>query len=152
MATGSYSARLGLSPFFGRKRAVEIPLVTGATTNLQDSWTFALNFHQRLVGKRERTFASGRLFLPSGDIIQFPERATRYTKTGYTLSFFGGTNITANPPVRNRRASIGIKRMGLTKQGGGWTATNGVINYRFFGQGGTGNVVEFVPSGGTNGP
>ena len=144
MATGSYSAKLGLTPFLGRKRAVEIPLVVGAATNLQDSWTFAMNLHRRMVGKRERTFASGRLTLPSGDTIQFPERSAHYTKSGYTLSFFGGTNITANPPVRNRRAVIGIKRMGLAQDEGGWTATNGVIAYRFYGQAGSGSVLSFL--------
>jgi len=142
-STGSFSGKLGDAPFSGRKRQLQIPLLTEAGANIHDSWTLALNFRRKTVGKTERTVASAQLALPSGATIQFPERPARYSKSGYTLSFVGGTNITANPPVRNHRASIGIRRMGLTQQGESWTVTSGTIRYSFLGQAGTGDLAAF---------
>jgi hypothetical protein len=142
-STGSFSGKLGDAPFSGRKRPLQIPLLTEAGANIHDSWTLALKFSRKTVGKTERTFASAQLALPSGATIQFPERPARYLKSGYTLSFVGGTNVTANPPVRNHRASIGIRRLGLTQQGESWTVTSGTIRYSFLGQAGTGDLAAF---------
>jgi len=144
-ATGSYSGKLGDTPFSGRKLPLQIPFLADAGTNIHDSWTLSLNLHPKTVGKTTRTFVSAQLVLPSGNTIEFPDRPARYTKMGYTLSFVGGTNITANPPVRNHRASIGIRTMSGTQQGNSFVATSGTIRYHFLGQAGTANLLDFVP-------
>jgi hypothetical protein len=144
--TGSYAGKLSDAALSGRKALLQIPVLADSATNIHDGWTLNLDIHSKTVGKAQRTFVTAQLALPSGDTIAFPERPARYTKTGYTLSFVGGTNITANPPVRNHRASIGILAMSVSQGTNGLVATSGTIRYRFLGQAGTANLVDFMPT------
>ena len=144
--TGSYAGKLGDTPFSGRRSLIQIPVIADAATNIHDGWALGLDIHSKTVGKAQRTYVTAQLVLPSGDTIAFPERPARYTKTGYTLSFVGGTNITANPPVRNRRASVGIRSMALSQGTNSLVATSGTIGYHFLGQSGTANLVDFSPT------
>lgn len=144
--TGSYAGKLGETPFSGRKALLQIPVLADSAANIHDGWSVGLDIHSKTIGKTQRTFVTAQLFLPSGDTIAFPERPAHYTKTGYTFSFVGGTNITANPPVRNHRASIGIRTMSMGQGGNGFVPTSGTIRYHFLGQGGTANLVDFMPA------
>jgi hypothetical protein len=49
-----------------------------------------------------------------------------------------------NPATIDRRSSISIKRLLFSQQGADWQPTNGVITYKFLGQKGTGNLLDFV--------
>jgi hypothetical protein len=112
---------------------------------LKTDWTLQLD----ITGKQDargKTYivASSQLVLPNGDTIVFPEKRTSYsTKNGYSLSFKGGTNNTVIPPRVDKKTSILIKGMTLTKQGNVWQPTAGSITYKFFGQQGSGNLLDF---------
>jgi hypothetical protein len=43
----------------------------------------------------------------------------------------------------DKKTSILIKGMTLTKQGNVWQPTAGTITYKFFGQQGSGNLLDF---------
>jgi hypothetical protein len=69
----------------------------------------------------------------------------RYSaKRGYSLSFTRGTNVTLNPAKIDKKSSISIKRLLFSQQGTDWQPTNGVLTYKFLGQKGTGNLLDFL--------
>jgi hypothetical protein len=88
--------------------------------------------------------ASAQLVLPNGETIVFPQKRTAYNKkTGYTVLFTRGTNTTAQKI--DTKTSISIKGMTLVMGGTGWQPAGGTLTYQFFGQKGTGNLMEFIP-------
>jgi len=143
--TASYSGKIGGVPFSDRNVPFQVDAPLGTVGNLKKDWTLQLD----ITGKQDakgKTYivASSQLVLPNGDTIVFPEKKTRYsTKSGYALSFKGGTNVTVNPPKVDKKTSILIKGMTLTKQGNVWQPTAGTITYKFFGQQGSGNLLDF---------
>jgi hypothetical protein len=143
--TAGYSGKIGGVPFSDRNLPFQADAPQGTVGNLKKDWTLQLD----IIGKQDargRTYivASAQLVLPNGDTIVFPEKTTHYsTKTGYSLSFKGGTNNTAIPPRVDKKTSILIKGMTLTKQGNVWQPTAGTITYKFFGQQGSGNLLDF---------
>jgi hypothetical protein len=83
--------------------------------------------------------------LPSGETIVYPERPARYsTRTGYSLTFHRGTNITVQPNLTDKKSTISIKGMKLTKTGTTWDPTAGKIRYQFLGQKGVANLMDSV--------
>ncbi|MGZ3524123.1 MAG: hypothetical protein ACXU9L_04960 [Thermodesulfobacteriota bacterium] len=144
--TGSYRAKVGDVPVTGKNVPIQVAAPPGAVGNLKKDWTLQLD----ITGKQDargKTYivASSQLVLPNGETIVFPERRTRYsTKTGYSLSFTGGTNVSVNPQKVDRRTSILIKGMTLVKQSNVWQPTGGTITYKFFGQRGSGNLLDFI--------
>ncbi len=144
--TGSYRAKAGDVPVTGKNVPIQVAAPPGAVDNLKKDWTLQLD----ITGKQDARgkayiVASSQLVLPNGETIVFPEKRTRYsTKTGYSLSFTGGTNVSVNPQKVDRRTSILIKGMTLVKQGNVWQPTAGTITYKFFGQRGSGNLLDLV--------
>ncbi len=142
--TGSYSSKVGGVPFSGRNLPLGIPAPAGATNNLKQEWSFELNLARKLIGTKQRTVGSARLTLPNGDTVAFKERAVRHSPTrGYTLSFAGGTNLTANPPRLDRRSSVAIQGLTFVQESETWRPTGGRILYKFLGQRGTANLLDF---------
>jgi hypothetical protein len=112
---------------------------------LQADWTLRLDLSRKLVGTKQRTVASAQLVLPNGDTIQYRERVVQYSALrGYSLSFVHGTNVTLNPPSRDRKSSIVIKGMTLVQEGADWEPSGGSIRYQFLGQRGTANLMDFL--------
>jgi len=144
LATETSKGKLGGVPFIGTRDDF-VPPGEGLD-NLKKDWTLQLD----ITGKQDakgKTYivASSQLVLPNGDTIVFPEKKTKYsTKTGYSLSFKGGTNVSVNPPKVDKKTSILIKGMTLDKQGKVWQPTAGTLTYKFFGQQGTGNLLDFI--------
>jgi hypothetical protein len=138
--------KIGSVPFSDKNVPFQVDAPLGAVANLKKDWSFQLD----LTGKQDargKTYivASLQLLLPNGDTIVFPEKRTNYsTRTGYSLSFTGGTNVTINPPKVDRKTSIKIKGMTLVKQGKVWQPTAGTITYKFLGQQGSGNLLDFI--------
>ena len=118
----------------------------GPFNNLKKDWTLQLDFATKQPPKgKSYIVASAQLVLPNGDTIVFAEKRTTYNKkTGYTVSFSRGTNTTVNPQKIDTKTSISIKGMTLVKRGTGWQPTAGTLTYKFFGQKGTGNLMDFV--------
>jgi hypothetical protein len=143
LVTENHRGKLGGVPFKGTRDNFVAP--STGLDNLKSDWTLQLDIttEQDARGKTYMV-ASAQLVLPNGDTIVFPEKKTRYsTKSGYSLSFKGGTNVTVNPPKVSKKTSILIKGMTLTKQGNVWQPTAGTITYKFFGQQGSGNLLDF---------
>jgi hypothetical protein len=143
LATETCKGKLGGVPFKGTRDDLVAP--EEGLDNLKKDWTLQLD----ITGKQDakgKTYivASSQLVLPNGDTIVFPEKKTKYSaKTGYSLSFKGGTNVSVNPPKVDKKTSILIKGMTLVKQGKVWQPTAGTITYKFFGQKGSGNLLDF---------
>lgn len=91
--------------------------------------------------------ASAQLRLPSGDTIVYPEIAAKYSaKTGYSLPFKGGTNVTVQPNLPDKKSTVSIKGMTLAMQDSStdYQPTAGTISYQFLGQKGSGNLLDFL--------
>ena len=115
---------------------------TGAN---RKNWHLALDINLKTFSNKERTVATAQLQLPGGDTIAFRERTIKYSKTkGYTLSFTGGTNVTAMPNRIDKKTSVKIKNLTFVQTGSDWVPTGGTITYKFLGQKGAGNLLDFV--------
>jgi hypothetical protein len=142
--TGSLKGKAGGVPFSGTRESFNAP--DGTAEHLKKGWTFRLD----IVGKQDAKgkvylAASSQLLLPNGDTIVFPEKKTKYSaQTGYSLTFKGGTNITASPPRVDKKSSILIKGMTLVQDGKTWKPTGGTLTYGFLGQKGTGTLADFI--------
>jgi hypothetical protein len=144
---GSYKGKLNGVPFVGKNLPIQVEAPPGAAQNVKKDWMLQLDFATKQPPKgKSYIVASSQLVLPNGDTIVFTEKRTAYNKkTGYTVSFSRGTNITAIPQRLDKKTSISIKGMTLVKQGAVWQPTGGTLTYQFFGQKGSGNLVDFIP-------
>jgi hypothetical protein len=143
----SYNAKLGGVPFKNRNVPVQATLDPDAVDNVATDWTLLLDLSEKVNPRNGKPFiaANAQLVLPNGDTIVFPEKKARYsTAKGYTLSFSRGTNVTTMPPTAARKAKIKIKRMTLVQVGPDWEPSGGTIDYRFLGQKGTADLLDFL--------
>jgi hypothetical protein len=143
--TASYAANIGGVPFTAKNTPMAIPTPPTPVSHIHKAWSVQLEIQSKVSPKTGKSFiaATAVLTLPNGDVISYPERAAKYsTKTGYSLSFKGGTNTTANAP--DKKSTITIKGMTMTKQGSVWNPTAGTLSYSFLGQKGSGDLMNFV--------
>lgn len=143
--TASYSANIGGVPFTAKNTPMAIPTPPTPVSHIHKAWSVQLEIQSKVSPKTGKSFiaATAVLTLPNGDVISYPERAAKYsTKTGYSLSFKGGTNTTANAP--DKKSTITIKGMTMVKQGSVWNPTAGTLSYSFLGQKGSGDLMNFV--------
>ena len=143
--TGSYKSKVAGVPFSGKNVPVQIDEPQGTDQSLQVDWSLQLLLAVKTVKGKERIVASATLVLPNGDTIQFPEKAVKYSQTaGYKLSFKKGTNTTAKPDVVDAKSSVTLTGLKFVKNGDVWEPTAGTIAYKFLGQSGTENLLDFV--------
>lgn len=144
--TGSFTSKLGGVPFSGKNMQVEVPAPPGAIDNLKQDWSLDLDISLKSINGKERTVASATLILPNGDTIQYGGRVVKYSeKKGYKIAFKKGTNITANPDTLDKKSTVILTGLKFEKVGDEWEPTEGMINYKFLGQSGLENLMEFVP-------
>jgi len=144
--TGSFASKLGGVPFSGKNMQVEVPAPPGSIDNLKQDWSLDLDIELKTVNGKERTVATAMLILPNGDTIQYPERVVKYSeKKGYKIAFKKGTNITANPDTLDKRSTVILTGLTFEKVGDEWEPTAGTINYKFLGQAGIEDLLEFLP-------
>jgi hypothetical protein len=145
MGTGTYTAKVGGVPFSGKNVPVEVAAPPGSEDNLKQQWSLQLDIAKKTIGGKERIVASAILELPNGDMVAFPERVVKYSeKKGYKLVFKKGTNTTANPDVLDKKSSVILTGLKFEKNGDLWEPTAGTINYRFLGQKGLEDLMDFV--------
>jgi hypothetical protein len=145
MGSGSYKAKLGGVPFAGSNVPVDLVAPPGSEDNLKEEWSLQLDLAAKIVKGKERIVASAILVRPDGDVIEFPEKAVKYSQaTGYKLSFKKGTNTTANPDVIDAKTTILLTGLKFVKVGDAWEPEAGTITYQFLGQKGVENLMEFV--------
>jgi hypothetical protein len=144
--TGSFSCKLGGVPFSGKNLPLEIAAPPGSTDNLKQDWSLDLDIALKMVRGKERAVAAAMLVLPNGDTIRFPERAVKYSEQkGYKIAFKKGTNITAEPDAPDKKSTVILTGLKFQKTGDEWEPVAGTITYKFLGQAGTGDLMEFVP-------
>jgi hypothetical protein len=147
--TGSYKGKIGGVPIVGKNVPIQVgPPDQQGLENLKKDWTLQLDITSRQDSKgKSYLVASAELLLPNGDTIIFPEKKTKYSSKGYALSFSRGTNTTTEPDKLDTKTSISIKGMTMTQQQDGtWQPNGGTISYKFLGQRGSGNLIDFIPT------
>lgn len=146
MGSATYSIKATGVPLSGKNVPVEVPVPPGSEDNLKQDWTLDLDLATKTIQGKERIVASAELVLPNGDHIQFAERVVKYSeKKGYKLVFKKGTNTSANPDRLDKKTSIILTGLKFEKNGDDWEPTEGTINYKFNGQKGLEDLMEFVP-------
>jgi hypothetical protein len=139
--TGSYKANVGGIPFSGKNLPVQMK---ATVDNVKSEWSIELDIDKKVVKGKEVTVGSGELVLPNGDLIVFPERVIKYSaQNGYSLSLKAGTNVTALPNHIDRKTSVTIKGLTFEQQEDDWMPTGGTIQYKFLGQKGAANLMDF---------
>jgi hypothetical protein len=145
--TGSQkgTAKVAGLPLSMKSTGFVVPVAPSHESNLQSGWTLHLDIQRKLIGTKERTVASALLVLPNGDSVVYAERVARYSATkGYALSFVRGTNITMNPATIDKKSTIALKGLTFVQDGASWEPAGGTITYRFLGQKGTANLMDFL--------
>ncbi len=144
--TATYKADVGGVPYSAKNTPLTLPVGPDAASHIHKSWSIALNIASTTPAKGKPYVASSALLtLPNGDQISFPAKKTKYSaKTGYSLSFKGGTNITIDPHKVDKKTTVSIKGMKLVQEGTTWNPTNGTMSYQFLGQKGKGNLMDFL--------
>lgn len=144
-ATGQADA-LGV-PLTFKNTPVAAPETPDMQANIRKSWILTLDISKKTVKGKEITVASAVLTLPNGDTISYPEKKVKYSATkGYKLGLKKGTNTTVIPNRADKKSSIAITGLLFTKQGDTWQPTGGTIAYKFLGQKGTANLLDFTGS------
>jgi hypothetical protein len=144
-ASLTYRSTFAGVPFSGRDVPIQIPTPIGATDNLRQDWNLRIDLTTRTAGKKEQIVATAQLTLPTGDILQYPEKVVRYsTSKGYRLKFRRAINVASIPPKVDPKAKITIKGLTFVQQGNAWEPTAGQITYQFLGQKGQGSLLDFV--------
>lgn len=142
--TGTYKSKIAGVPFGGKNLPVAVAAPPGSEANLKKDWSVQLDINKRDIKGKERTLSSAQLFLPNGETVVFGEKIVKFSKTkGYSLAFVRGTNTTINPPKLDKKSSIVIKGLTFIQQGEDWQPTGGIITYKFLGQNGTANLLDF---------
>jgi hypothetical protein len=100
--------------------------------------------------------ASAILTLPNGERTKFAEKKAVYSlKNGYSINFLNGVKIDTNgdpipntkgKPTIDRKSTVAISKMLLERSNGSWVPTEGLLKYKFLGQKGQGDVVNFFPT------
>lgn len=144
--TGSYRGTVAGTPVSDSNMPWQVAIPADQSDNVKRSWGVTTAFSERSSGKKTSIYCRCELRLPNGDVIRFAERAVKYKgAAGYSVSFKGGTNITAVPNrPGGKKTGVSIKNMVLTKSGATWTITGGTMTYSFLGQSGSGPVTSFT--------
>ena len=106
---------------------------TFPTANTATNWHLQIAIRSKINSRNAlpSLAAAAQLILPSGATIVFPEVPARYScRTGYTLTFSHGTNVTLTPPQTARPASLAIRNLTFSTTNGSWQANGGKITYR----------------------
>ena len=147
-ATGAYVAKRDGVPIHLLPTTGPIPIVVSkaeAASHIHKMWSISLSITNKVNAKTQKPYigATGVLTRPDGDVITYPVQVVKYsTKAGYKVTFKGGTNTTAH--VADKKSTITITGMTLTKTGAVWTPTAGKLSYQFLGQKGTGDLMLFL--------
>lgn len=143
--TASYKEKVGDVEFGDKNLSMAIPLEPANVQNIRKNWGISLNIQSTTEKNKEVLKASAVLTMTNGEMISFPAVKTKYSAAkGYSLKYKGGTNITRQPNVPNKAASVSITGMTLVQSGTTWVVTGGTIAYKFLGQKGGGNLSEFI--------
>jgi hypothetical protein len=143
--SGTYRAKLGGVPLAGANVPLELATSPASESNLKTAWTLQLELAAKTIQGKERIVASAVLELPNGDSIQFAERVVKYSeKKGYKLAFKKGMNVTANPDVLDKKTAVILSGLKFVKNGDVWEPSGGTITYRFLGQKGVENLLDFL--------
>ena len=144
--SGSFTSKVGGLPLSGKNVPIEMAAPPGAVDTLKQEWSLDLDISLRTVNGKERTVATAMLILPNGDTIQYPERVVKYSeKKGYKITFKKGTNITSDPDALDKKSTVILTGLTFEKVGDEWEPTAGRITYKFLGQAGIEDLMEFVP-------
>jgi hypothetical protein len=148
LVTGSfdYKANVGGVRFKDKNVPIEEIATPEHLGNLRRAWGLTIVVIERADAKgRARFYASAELTLPNGDRIVFPEKRTKYSpKKGYKLLLRKGENRSLKPAAVDKRTRVKIKGMTLDKIGSTWTPSGGRVEYRFLGQKGKTDLLDFV--------
>jgi hypothetical protein len=75
--------------------------------------------------------------------VSFPERIVKYSrKTGYTLGFVRGTNLTSQKV--DKKTKLTIKKMLFSCNTSPCTLSDGEMQYSFLGQKGKAELLDFM--------
>ena len=152
VGTASYSANFGGMQFSGNNLPFQVTPPPEALDNLKKDWSIQIDVRANSTTNKKGKvkikgqIVSAQLTLPNGDTIAFPEQTTKKysNKKGFSLSFANGTNLSRNPPTIDTHSSIMVTGLKFLQQGGVWQPSAGTITYRFLGQQGTANLLDFV--------
>ena len=142
--TTSYSGKVGsftLPPVKNQPTTIATP-----STAIHKAWSISLSLANKVNAKTHKAYigATGVLIRPDGNVIAFPEQVVKYsTKTGYSLILKSGTNTTLH--VVDKKTTVTIKGLTMTKVSTTWIPTAGTLSYQFMGQKGTGSLMDFLP-------
>lgn len=142
---GSYHANIG--GIVSKSSNVTVPFAVSETeaANLKKNWSFKLTIAKKAKSKNTSFVASGELHLQNGDVIKFGDQPVRYSaRTGFTIAFQKGQNVTLVPPAVDKKATISIRHLTMAQQNGTWEPTGGKLTYQFMGQKGSGDILSFV--------
>ncbi|QJE96195.1 hypothetical protein [Luteolibacter luteus] len=144
--SGNFTSKVGGVPSSGKNMQIEVPASPEALDNLKQDWSLDLDIALKAINGKQRTVASAKLVLPNGDIIQYPEKIVKYSEQkGYRITFKKGTNISADPDAPDKKSTVILTGLRFEKTGDSWEPVAGTITYKFLGQSGTENLMEFVP-------
>ncbi len=143
--TASYKAEIAGTPVSDTNLPWQAPVTPSQASSLKRNWGVTFKFTERVSGGKSAIYCQADLTQPNGDLVRFAERAVKYkgAAAGYSVSFKGGTNITANRPA-GKKTAVAVKSMTLSKTGSVWNVTGGTMTYSFLGQSGSGNVTDFT--------
>ena len=149
------SAKLDGTKYSEKATPVSVPFKAAEAAQIKSSWNFDLTITEETVKGKNVVYASGILNLPNGDRTSFAKKTAKYAaKTGYSVSFTAGTKIdgSGNPlldlkgkPIKDKKSTVTIKCMTLTKPAATWVPNGGTMAYAFLGQKGSGQLVDFLP-------
>jgi len=153
----SGTAKVGTVPYSVKATTTNFPVTASQAANLSKAWDLTMTLRE-MTDPRTGTnwlVASSVLTLPSHDQTAFGEKTVPYVVgRGYSVAFSSGTKLDAagNPlldpvthkPVVDTKSSVTITNMNITGTQGHWIVTGGTINYKFLGQTGKGDVMNFT--------
>ena len=131
---GAYSNYVFLPVPFGPTGAFRFTFpLTSAGQDPATNWSVQVDF-QTTVNARNalpKLVAVAQLVLPSGETIVFPAVPAHYSlRTGYSLVFQHGTNVTVHPALRTAPTSLTIRHLTCLATNGSWHASSGTVTYR----------------------
>jgi hypothetical protein len=158
-AKGSGTAHVGATPYSAKPTTGNLPVTPAQKSNLSKTWDLDMTLREvtNPTTLKKSMMCSSILNLPNGDKTFFPERLVTYTAAaGYTVTFTTGIKLDTlgnqildpktGKPVRDTKSWVNVTRMLLSTTQGNWFVKGGIINYRFLGQTGKGNVTDFAPT------
>ena len=139
--------------YIEKAQRVEAPVDPNEATQISKDWGFTLAITEETNSKgKKEIFISGNLTLPNGDKTSFPKKKTAYSpRSGYSVLFSQGLMLDGNgepildlkgKPTKDKKSIIRITKM--TFAPGAANPNAGKVAYKFLGQKGTGDLVEFL--------